>query len=56
MIRWKHNELKKRLVIRLGDFHTVKSFCGAITIIFKDASLQVSANQQVPILTSFEIG
>ena len=49
MIRWKHDELKKRLVIRLGDFHTVMSFCSAISKIFKDAGLQVSADQQVPI-------
>ena len=42
MIRWKHDELKKRLVIRLGDFHTVMSFCTAISKIFKDAGLQVS--------------
>ena len=42
MIRWKDEEFKKRLVIRLGDFHTVTSFCTAITKIFKDAGLQVS--------------
>ena len=42
MIRWKDEELKKRLVIRLGDFHTIMSFCTAIAKIFKDAGLQVS--------------
>ena len=42
MIRWKQDELKKRLVIRLGDFHTVMSFCTAIFKIFKDAGLQAS--------------
>ena len=42
MIRWKDDELKERLVIRLGDFHTVMSFCSAISKIFKDAGLQVS--------------
>lgn len=41
MIRWKNDEMKKRLVIRLGDFHTVMSFCSAISKIFKDAGLQV---------------
>lgn len=41
MIRWKHDDLKERLVIRLGDFHTVMSFCSAISKIFKDAGLQV---------------
>ena len=35
MIRWKHDELKKRLVIRLGDFHTVMSFCSAISSNFQ---------------------
>ena len=42
MIRWANEEFKKRLVIRLGDFHTVMSFCSAIGKIFKDAGLQVS--------------
>ncbi|XP_028411727.1 uncharacterized protein LOC114534480 [Dendronephthya gigantea] len=40
MIRWKDDELKERLVIRLGDFHTVMSFCSGISKIFKDAGLQ----------------
>ena len=63
MIRWKHDELKKRLVIRLGDFHTVMSFCSAISKIFKDAGLQVSTTvycclptSTYCIFTSFEIG
>ena len=51
MIRWKGEELKKRLVIRLGDFHTVMSFCTAIAKIFKDAGLQVSI--QLPVLFIF---
>jgi hypothetical protein len=42
MIRWKDEDLKKRLVIRLGDFHTIMLFCSAIAKIFKDAGLQVS--------------
>ena len=42
MIRWANEEFKKRLVIKLGDFHTVMSFCSAIGKIFKDAGLQVS--------------
>jgi hypothetical protein len=32
-------EFRKRLVIKLGDFHTVMSFCSAIGKIFKDAGL-----------------
>lgn len=42
MIRWKDEEYKNRLVIRLGDFHTIMSFCSAIAKIFKDVGLQVS--------------
>ena len=42
MIRWANEEFKKRLVIRLGDFHTVMSFSSAIGKIFKDAGTQVS--------------
>ena len=42
MIRWKDEDLKRRLVIRLGDFHTVMSFCSAIAKIYKDAGWQVS--------------
>jgi hypothetical protein len=42
MIRWKHDAFRKRLVIRLGDFHTVMSYCSAISKIYKDAGLQVS--------------
>jgi hypothetical protein len=42
MIRWKNEDLKNCLVIRLGDFHTIMSFCSAIAKIFKDAGLQVS--------------
>ena len=42
MIRWKDEEYKNRLVIRLGDFHTIMSFCSGIAKIFQDAGLQVS--------------
>ena len=41
MLRWKNEEYKNRLVIRLGDFHTIMSFCSAIAKIFKDAGLEV---------------
>ena len=40
-IRWNDDELKKRLVIRLGNFHTIMSFCSGIVKIFKDAGLRV---------------
>ena len=40
-IRWNDDELKKRLVIRLRNFHTIMSFCSGIAKIFKDAGLRV---------------
>ena len=42
MIRWKEDELTRRIVIRLGEFHTVMSYCSAIGKIFKDAGLKVN--------------
>ena len=42
MIRWKDKDLMKNLVIRLGEFHTVMSFCSGISKIFKDSGLQAS--------------
>ena len=51
MIRWKDEELQKQLVIRLGDFHTVMSFCSAISKIFKDAGLQGSSTVGCPLPT-----
>ena len=42
MIRWKDKDLMKNLVIRLDEFHTVMSFCSAISKIFKDGGLQAS--------------
>lgn len=41
MIRWKDEELLSRLVIRLGDFHMVMSYCSGIAKLFKDGGLQV---------------
>ena len=43
MIRWKDEELLRRLVIRLGDFHMVMSYCSGIAKLFKDGGLQVMA-------------
>jgi hypothetical protein len=40
-IRWKNEEFRKKFIIRLGDFHTVMSFCGAIGKLFGDTGLQV---------------
>lgn len=41
MIRWNHEEYLNKTVIRLGDFHTVMSYCTGISKIFKDAGLTV---------------
>ena len=42
MIRWKEDEFIKRTVIRLGEFHTLMSYCSGIGKIFKDAGLKVN--------------
>ncbi|KAK6168598.1 hypothetical protein SNE40_019797 [Patella caerulea] len=39
-IRWKDPELSKRLVIRLGEFHTTMAFLAIIGKVYKDAGLQ----------------
>ena len=41
MIRWKEEEFMNKVVIRLGEFHTIMSYCSGIGKIFKDAGLQV---------------
>lgn len=41
MLRWKEVEFTKRFVVRLGEFHTIMSFCSGIGKIFKDAGLRV---------------
>lgn len=41
MIRWGNEVFKEKLVIRLGDFHCVMSFCSAIGKIYQYAGLQV---------------
>ena len=40
-VRWKNTQFMNEFIIRLGDFHTVMSFCGAIGKLFRDAGLQV---------------
>ena len=44
MIRWKEEDFRNRLVVRLGEFHVIMSFCSGIGKIFKDAGLKVSRN------------
>eukprot|EP00794_Sanderia_malayensis_P000765 gene765-55_t len=39
-IRWKEERYLSRFVVRLGHFHMVMSFCGAISKFFKDAGLK----------------
>ena len=41
MIRWKEEEFMSKIVVRLGEFHTIMSYCSGIGKIFKDAGLQV---------------
>lgn len=40
MIRWKEPALQKRLVIRMGEFHTCMTFLGTIGKMFKHAGLE----------------
>ena len=41
MIRWKEEELTTKVVVRLGEFHTIMSYCCGIGKIFQDAGLKV---------------
>ena len=41
MLSWKEVEFNKHVVVRLGEFHTIMSFCSGIGKIFKDAGLKV---------------
>jgi len=41
MIRWGNETFKKKIVVRLGDFHCVMSYCSAIGKIYQYAGLQV---------------
>ena len=41
MLRWKEVEFKKHVVVRLGEFHTIMSFCSGIGKLFKDSGLKV---------------
>lgn len=43
-IRWKNVEFMEKLIIRMGDFHAIVSFCGAIGKLFRHAGLQVMIN------------
>lgn len=40
-IHWKNEIFMAKTILRLGDFHAVMSFCGAISRIFQDAGLRV---------------
>ena len=41
MIRWKEEEFMNKIVVKLGEFHTIMSYCSGIGKIFKNAGLQV---------------
>ena len=40
-IRWKNEDFEKLFIVRLGEFHAIMSFCGAIAKRFKDSGFQV---------------
>ena len=40
-IRWKEGQFYSRFIIRMGAFHTIMSYCGAISKLFRDSGLQV---------------
>ncbi|XP_065671561.1 uncharacterized protein LOC136089469 [Hydra vulgaris] len=39
-IRWKSEEYKDRIIVRLGEFHTIMSYCSIIGKRFKDSGLE----------------
>ena len=41
MLRWKEVKFNARVVVRLGEFHTIMSFCSGIGKVLKDAGLKV---------------
>ena len=49
VIRWRNEEIMNKVVIRLGAYHTVMSYCSGISKIFKDAGLQVSVILSKPL-------
>ena len=41
MLRWNQVEFDKHVVVRLGEFNTMLSYCSGIGKIFEDAGLKV---------------
>lgn len=39
-IRWKEEEFTNRIVVRVGEFYTIMSYCSGTGKIFKDAGLK----------------
>ncbi|XP_047124615.1 uncharacterized protein LOC124807117 isoform X1 [Hydra vulgaris] len=40
LVRWKTEEYLSRIVVRLGDFHMLMSYCSGISKIYADAGMQ----------------
>ena len=40
-VRWKNELFYNKLIVRLGEFHTIMSFLSAISRLFEDAGLKV---------------
>ena len=40
-VRWKNDAYNQRCIVRLGEFHTIMSYCSCIGKRFKDSGLEV---------------
>ena len=40
-VRWKNSVYNDRLIVRLGEFHTIMSYCSCIGKRFRDSGLEV---------------
>lgn len=40
-VRWKNDAYSKRCIVRLGEFHTIMSYCSCIGKRFKDSGIEV---------------
>jgi hypothetical protein len=42
-VRWKNEIFHNKLIMRLGEFHTIMSFLMAISKLFEDAGMKVNS-------------
>lgn len=40
-VRWKNDDYYNRFVVRLGEFHAIMSYLGAVSKLFEDGGLKV---------------